>query len=101
MMQDILEPEGYGVLPCTNGAALEAALQASPDLIILDVLLQGEDGRELCRQVKSDARARHLPVILYSAKRITTEEQEASHADAFLKKPFHLQELLALVQQYT
>lgn len=100
-MQEILESEGYGVLTCTNGAALEAALQDPPDLLILDVLLQDEDGRELCRRVKADRRIQHVPVILYSARRLSTEELEASSADSFLKKPFHLEELLALVRRFT
>lgn len=100
MMRDILEAEGYGVLTCTGGTALEAALQTHPDLIILDILLADEDGRELCCHLKTDARTRHIPVILYSVKRITMEEEEASCADAFLKKPFHVEELLALVRRY-
>lgn len=100
MMQEILESVGYGVLTCTNGAALEAALQDLPDLIILDVLLLNEDGLELCRRVKTDRRTQHVPVVLYSVKRISTEGLEASGADSFLKKPFHLEELLALVHRY-
>lgn len=99
MMQDILASEGYRVLTCTNGAALSAVLQDLPDLIILDVLLPGTDGLELCRQLKADTRTRHVPVILYSALRIDTEEVEASGTNSFLWKPFQLEELLALVQQ--
>lgn len=101
MMRDILEAEGYGVLTCTNGAALEGALQAHIDVIILDILLADEDGQELCCHLKTDAETQHIPVILCSVKRISLEEQEASCADAFLKKPFHVEELLALVRRYT
>ena len=101
LIQEALESEGYGVLTCTNGAALEAALHEPPDLIFLDVFLQDEDGRELCSQVKTDPRTQHVPVILYSASRITNEALEASHADRFLKLPFRLTELFALAQRYT
>src|SRR5690349_9857718 len=94
MMEAILEGEGYGVLTATNGAALAAALHELPDLIILDVILPDEDGRQLCHQVKTDPRTQHIPVILYSATSITMEEEEACQADTFLKKPFHLTELL-------
>ena len=100
MMQVVLESEGYTVQAYTNGASLRAALQNPPDLIFLDVFLQGEDGPALCRQVKTDERTRQIPVILCSASSKAREMQVDSLADAFLEKPFHIRALLALVQQY-
>jgi len=101
MMQAALELGGYGVETCSTGAGLLLALCHLPDIIFLDISLKDEDGRRICRQLKSQEQTRHLPVILCSAHLRAQKGLEQSFADDFLEKPFHLTELLAKAQKYT
>jgi CheY-like chemotaxis protein len=97
VVREILTGEGYRVQISPNGDCLQRLENDPPDLILLDVLLQGEDGRELCRQVKSREQTRRIPVILFSANLAATRSSATCGADAFLPKPFRLAELLDLV----
>ena len=100
MVQLVLEDEGYEVQARLNGACFHQMRSDLPDLILLDVLLSGEDGRELCQRLKGDERTRHIPVILFSAHFSERDIPAMSGADAFLPKPFHLLELIDLVERY-
>jgi CheY-like chemotaxis protein len=100
MVQLALEGEGYRVQTSLNGACFQQMHSDLPDLILLDILLSGEDGRELCRQLKDDEKTRHIPVILFSAHFSGRDTTPLSGADAFLPKPFHLVELRDLVKRY-
>ncbi len=74
---------------------LEAALRARPDLIVSDVMMPWIGGFELCRQIKSHERLRHIPIILLTAKGDLDSKIEGFDvgADAYLPKPFNIQEL--------
>jgi two-component system, OmpR family, phosphate regulon response regulator PhoB len=96
MVRLFLESVGYEVQTSLNGAYFQQMHSEWPDLILLDILLSGEDGRELCQLVKSGEQTRHIPVILFSAHFSVAN----SGADAFLPKPFHLKELVNLVKRY-
>lgn len=100
MVQLALECEGYRVQTSLNGACFQQMHRDLPDLILLDILLSGEDGRELCRQLKDDEKTRHIPVILFSAHFSRRDTTPLSGADAFLPKPFHLVELRDLVKRH-
>ncbi len=100
LVRCVLEGEGYKVQTSLNGACFQQMQSELPDLILLDVLLSGEDGRAICRQLKSREQTRHIPVILFSAHFSARDITAMSGADAFLPKPFHLGELLALVKRY-
>ena len=100
MVQLVLEDEGYEVQARLNGAYFQQMRSDLPDLILLDILLSGEDGRELCRRLKGDEKTRHIPVILLSAHFSARDSPGMSGADAFLPKPFHLRELIDLVKRY-
>ncbi len=96
-MKEVLTDEGYRVQTSLNGRCLQRIESDLPDLILLDVLLQGEDGRELCQQLKGREQTRHIPVILFSAHITANSAIEVCGADDFLAKPFRIQELLAIV----
>jgi CheY-like chemotaxis protein len=100
MVQLALEGAGYRVQISLNGACFQQMQSDLPDLIILDILLSGEDGRELCRQLKDDEKTRHIPVILFSANFSERDTTQRGGADAFLPKPFHLVELRDLVKRH-
>ena len=100
MVQLVLEDEGYEVQTSLDGALFQQMHSELPDLILLDILLSGEDGRELCQRVKSREQTRHIPVILFSAHSTSRDITATTGADAILPKPFHLNELLHLIERY-
>jgi two-component system alkaline phosphatase synthesis response regulator PhoP len=67
ILQIILEEEGYLTHTAAHLPALQDLLGFQPDLILLDILLAGSDGRAFCRQLKSQPSTAHIPVILMSA----------------------------------
>ena len=71
-----------------------------PDLILLDVLLSGEDGRAICQRLKSDEKTRHIPVILLSAHAGLRDAASGCGAEGFLAKPFRVTELREIVKKY-
>ncbi|MDQ3008405.1 MAG: response regulator [bacterium] len=98
----VLESEGYEVRTASTSVYLNELLKDVPDLVILDIRLAGEDGRELCRLLKGQEMTSHVPVILFSAHHrgdVTTLLQ-SSQADYFLPKPFDINQLTSLVKQF-
>jgi DNA-binding response OmpR family regulator len=93
-----LESEGYRVLVAGDGPqALEAASRERPDLVVLDLMLPGMDGLEVCKRLQRD---RWVPVLMLTAR---TEEADkvagfAVGADDYLTKPFSLRELAVRVR---
>lgn len=106
--EDILEllrynlaKEGYRVTGVGTGEeALKAARTQVPDLIILDLMLPGVDGLEVCRLLKQDSRTRHLPVIMVTAKGEEADIVAGLElgADDYITKPFSPRVLLARVR---
>ncbi len=92
---------GFMVDTFENSRNLFTALdESTPDLILLDINLQGEDGREICKTVKSDLKL-SCPVILFSANYHALESCSKDHcADDILHKPFELQEVLQMVKSH-
>jgi len=84
-------------------AALAACQQEMPDIVLLDVMMPGLDGYEVCRRIKVDARAAGTLVVLMTAGHQATEEVRASAAgaDLYVAKPFSPNELLRAVQALT
>jgi len=99
VVQIVLEGEGYTVRTSMNSSVLQH-LTILPHLILLDVLLAGEDGREVCKCIKANPRLQHIPVILLSAHSDANKIADRSGADAFLEKPFDVDVLIDVVQQY-
>lgn len=98
-----LEDEGYAVTTTEKGEYAESLHDGNgglPDLIILDVLLSGKDGRAICRHLKSRDETRHIPVIMISAHPNAAESAEAVGADAFLAKPWDIDTLIALIAHH-
>ena len=95
-----LEMAGYEVATSLTGECFRQMENDLPDLILLDVLLSGEDGRAICERLKGDEKTRHIPVILLSAHFSARDSPAMSGAEAFLPKPFHLRELIDLVKRY-
>jgi two-component system alkaline phosphatase synthesis response regulator PhoP len=65
----IIQMEGYDVITASNGiAGLRMAKEEKPDLLILDVMLPGVDGFEICHQLRQNPQTANLPIIMLSAK---------------------------------
>jgi two-component system OmpR family response regulator len=98
LVADYLGQHGYDVVVARDGGEMAAALEARrPDLIVLDVMLPGEDGLALCRRLRADS---DVPVIMLTARgddidRIIGIEMGA---DDYLAKPFNPRELLARIR---
>jgi two-component system response regulator MprA len=92
--------EGYTVDIAANGmAALAHVRDEPPDLVILDVMLPGVDGLEVCRRLRADTTF-DLPILLLTARDATADRVRGldTGADDYLVKPFAYEELLARVR---
>lgn len=101
LLADLLEVHGYAVDTAASGNEALAKLQATaPDLVLLDVLMPGMDGYEVCRAIRSDEATAMLPVIMVTALDPTEERVKGleAGADDFLVKPINSAELLARVR---
>lgn len=96
-----LRYEGFQVESASDGEqGVTAAQRINPDLIILDIMMPGIDGLEVCRRLRSNPTTRDVPVLMLTAKddvrdRITGLQ---TGADDYLTKPFDFEELLARIQ---
>lgn len=96
-----LKREGYAVTTVTNGEEGLAIIKRSqPDAVLLDIMLPGLDGIEVCRRLKADPVLRDIPVIMVTAK---SEESDVVlglgiGADDYIAKPFSPRELVARVK---
>jgi DNA-binding response OmpR family regulator len=100
MLQDRLEHEGYEVLTAYDGfAGIDKAKTNLPDLILLDVMMPGITGLEVCQILVNDPLTKDIPIILVTAKSGAEDIKEGLEAGAFdyIKKPFNRIELLARV----
>lgn len=94
-LQELLVQEGYAVTTTDNAECLENLHNGNlPDLILMDVLLSGKDGRELVKYLKSQKETGHIPVIMFSAHPGAEETAQAAGADDFVAKPFEMDEIL-------
>lgn len=99
-LQLILEDAEYTVEISSNGDTIVKIEQFKPDLILLDVWMSGEDGRVICKQLKSKELTRDIPVIMISATSYIEESTRKAGAEDFLPKPFQMEDLLTKVERY-
>ncbi len=100
-IQVALEMEGYAVKTSISGECFQHLNGYLPDLILLDILLSGEDGREICMRLKQHKETRDIPIVLYSAHFSGDIISYLSGASTFLAKPFEMHDLIAITARYT
>lgn len=98
----VLEDAGYTVSTSQKGEYAEELPKhdSLPHLVILDVLLSGKDGREICQKIKSNDRTKNLPVIMISAHPSVQQSIMDVGANAFIPKPFDISILLQKVDEH-
>ena len=101
LLEDLLSFHGYQVEAATSGEeALEAIRGRTPDLVLLDILMPGISGYDVCRAVRADPRLAMLPVVMVTALEDREERVKGldAGADDFLSKPINPPELVARVR---
>lgn len=97
----ILEGEGYEVLQIIEPDQVMDLHADLPDLILLDIWMSGADGRVICRHLKDKPQTKHIPVLLMSANKDIAEIAATAGADAYIAKPFEMQDLIDIVARFT
>src|SRR5579883_3007186 len=96
----MLEDEGYTVDTAFSGTDVKNLHGELPAVLVLDIWMSGEDGRDICKYLKGQELTRHLPIILFSANKDLPQIAQEVGADDFLLKPFDIDELLNKVQRF-
>ena len=94
----VLAQEGFNAVFCENGArAFETFMRSTPDLVLLDLMLPGMNGIEVCQQIR---RSSNVPIIMLTAKSDTEDVVKGleAGADDYIAKPFKHAELLARIR---
>jgi DNA-binding response OmpR family regulator len=94
-LKRLLENKGYAVTVLARPeTAFNMIHVLMPDIILLDIKLAELDGRDICMQLKSNAKTKKLKIILFSGLIVSKEEYTGYGADDFIEKPIHFPSLL-------
>ena len=96
----VLDEEGYEVQTTTDARSALKLTAPLPDIILLDVLLSGKDGRVIGKRLKSQKNTMHIPIIMLSALSTDGKTITQDMADTFIKKPFDIDVLVDTVKKY-
>lgn len=100
VMEILLTMKGFEVEVTAKGENTVPKIYSfKPDLILLDVLISGHDGRTICKQLKSDKATQHIPVIMFSAHPGAAATISDYGANDFIAKPFDVNHLLRKVNE--
>ena len=97
MIADELAARGFDVVAVSDGVeALKKTKESKPDIIILDLILPGLSGEQVCREIKRDEGSCDIPVIMLTAKNTDTDKiiGRVIGADCYIPKPFEMPNLL-------
>jgi two-component system, OmpR family, response regulator VicR len=100
IIQIILKGQGYETVLASSIQEAEQKIRIhNPALILMDVFISDQDGREYCNQLKSSAVTSNIRVILMSGSELNMTMMSRIHADDFMEKPFDYNDLLSRVQR--
>lgn len=101
-ISSLLSESGLEVSTAMDGVeAMDIIRQQKPDVVVLDIVMPGMNGYEVCREVKKDESTKHIRIVVCSTKDqvFDIEWAKSNQADAYVTKPFKPQELLATIKQ--
>lgn len=100
VLADALELDGYHVVVAANDRAVQMAHDLHPDLVLLDLMMPGIDGVEISRRLRGDPATACIPIIIMSARYDLGSALAKAPVDSALPKPFELDDLYAIVEQW-
>jgi CheY-like chemotaxis protein len=89
-IQLMLELYDYEVSTTVDGETIYKMEKEYPDLLLLDIWMSGQDGREICKYLKNNPHTKHIPIIMISASRDIIQSAKDAGADDFIAKPFQM-----------
>ena len=99
MLETMLKINGYSVTAKDNPNNIEAVImEVQPQVILMDMLLSGTDGREMCKIIKRNHLLSDIPIIMISALPDAASSCINAGADLFLSKPFEMTDLFMIVE---
>ena len=99
VLKYFLIEKGYEVETATRQADLRSLIKTfSPDLIILDIYLEGEDGREICRELRKQKENKYICILIFSASPKAIGKYKEYGADGYIEKPFGLNEIIDKIE---
>jgi CheY-like chemotaxis protein len=100
MLTAVLKTKGYAITVSeTADNVIDLILEVKPDIILMDMLLSGTDGREICKLIKANPSTASVPLVMLSAYPQAITDCLAAGADAFIEKPFDMKVLLDTVNK--
>lgn len=99
----MLDFEGFEVNAFERGSEIMNYVESvsKPDVILLDMWLSGEDGRDICKKLKENETTKNIPVVIMSASRGLEQTALQSGANAFISKPFEIDEVVDQLNKLT
>ena len=102
MVAEILEMEGFATVAAFDGkTGIEKAIQENPDLILLDIMLPGMDGLEVCDHLQADPQTKNIPIIFVTVKASAEDVKIGlgKGASGYISKPFDPFKLIEVVKE--
>ncbi len=101
VMQLLFKTKGFDVVALSRWEEVYDKVETfKPHLILLDVLLSGNDGRDICRDLKHKPSTRSIPIVMFSANPSAAENIHEYGADDFIHKPFEVIDLLNTINKH-
>jgi DNA-binding response OmpR family regulator len=93
------ENNGFEVIQADKEISVQEIIELKPNIVIIDYLVNGTPGNEICLKLKANQLTKHIPVILYSANLNIDKISNNSCADGFVAKPLELEDFIYLVNR--
>lgn len=103
LMRDVLQLKGYTVLDAVTGAeGVRIAIEAKPDLVLMDIGLPDIDGIAALAQIRANEASRGIPMLAVSASEMPDEKQRivASGFDAYITKPLNMKSFVETIEKF-
>jgi len=97
----VLRSNGYDVLVSSDGTRVNELVGKHPDLLLMDINMKGIKGTDICRFLKQNKNTSGLPIIMMSGNDDVAAQAGRCHAESFIEKPFHMDDLLSKIRFYT